>query len=345
MTDLATALSDVAYMWCDPEYRLDAVQATLAAQNQFTEEALAFAIDQQMGEITCSAVKNWIAGRRPKRRRRIGVINAGNVPLAGLQDLLAVLLCGHTYVGVLSRKSPHLLPAFIQTVRSQGQEIKAHFTDRDEVWNHVDALIATGSDMAIAQIRTLAEEKGIDSKHCLFRTNRYGIAILDGTETVKDWDGLALDMLLHEGMGCRSVALIFSPTGLPPDPCLASIAEMRARFPVHPSTPGRLAIQQAYLSAINQPHAYGDGLEFLISKGEPEVQSPGHIRWVEYADLGALYCIIDALLPTLQCIVSREEFSRKLPKKWKVKPIGTTQRPKLDWQPDGRDTIDFLCGL
>ena len=345
MTGLATALSAAASLWCDPEFRKEAVQATLAAPNQFTREALAFAIDQQMSQVTRSAVKNWVAGRRPDRRCRIGVINAGNVPLAGLQDLLAVLLCDHAYVGVRSRKSPYLLPAFVQTVRSRKSEIRAEFIKREEVWQHIDALIATGSDAAMAHISAMAQDRGIPLEHCLFRANRYGIAILDGEETVSEWDRLAQDMLLHEGMGCRSVALIFSPAGFSLDMCVASAARVRKKFPVHPATPGRLAMQKAYLFALNQHHVYGDGLEFLISTGEPEVQAPGHVRWVEYTNRNELIRMVNTLLPRLQCIVSRDGFSGELPEKWNVQPLGTTQRPKIDWQPDGRDTIDFLCSL
>ncbi len=347
MNTLVAALSQAAHMWSDPRQpcRRKAVQATLTASNSFTEAALGFAIDQQMSEVTESALMSWIGGRRPKHIYQVGVINAGNVPFAGLQDLLAVLLCGHSYVGVLSSKSPHLLPAFVRTVRDQGADLDVNFVDREAVWGQIQVVMATGGDAAIAQISSLATIRGLPPQKCLFRGNRYGISILDGLETDHDLDDLALDVLLHEGMGCRNVALIFAPSGLEPDQCLRHLAQARAVFPAHPSTPGRLEMQRAYLAALKQPHAYGDGLEFLISKGPPEVQAPGHVRWVEYGDLEEGVRLVEAILSEVQCVVARDRLCEKLPEAWEPQPLGTTQKPALAWKPDGRDTIDFLCNL
>lgn len=348
MISLSTAFAQAAQAWGgSPEHlrRITATQATLSAPNQFTKEALEFAIDQQMSVITEPLLRDWIRGRKLRKIHRVGVINAGNVPLVGLQDLLAVLLCGHSYIGVLSSKSPYLLPAFIQTVRDQGIEVDAQFVDRIAVWEDPQALIATGSDTAIAQISAHARQNSVPSQKCLFRSNRYGVAVLDGHESDEDLDDLAMDILLHEGMGCRNVAVVFAPDGLKPDQCLKHLAQMRAVFPAHSSTPGRLAIQRAYLAAIDSPHAYGDGLEFLVSKGAPDAQGPGHTRWVAYEDIEDVIEIVNGLSGELQCIVAREECSRKLPSQWNTQPLGSTQTPAIDWKPDGMDTIEFLCNL
>lgn len=345
---IISVLAQTARAWKSPTYqqlRSNVVKKTLTASNTFTEEAIEFAIDQQMDGVTEAALGAWIGQRKIRRRCRVGVINAGNVPLVGLQDLLAVLVCGQSYVGVLSRKSPYLLPAFVKTLLDQGAGINAKFVDRDEMWGSVDAVIATGSDEAIAQIKDLASRQGLMPDRCLFRGNRFGIAILNGFESENDLDGLALDVLLHEGMGCRNVALIMVPAGLEPDNCLKHFAEMRGVFPAHPSTSGKLSMQQAYLAATGQPHAYGDGLEFLLSKGAPEIQAPGHVRWVEYRDQDEMISVIEALCGEIQCIVAREELREQLPSSWNVGSFGSTQMPTLDWQPDERDTIGFLCSL
>ena len=343
-----SVLVQTARAWKSPTYeqlRSHVVNKTLTASNSFTEEAIEFAIDQQMDGVTEAALSAWIGQRKIRGRCRVGVINAGNVPLVGLQDLLAVLVCGHSYVGVLSSKSPYLLPAFVNTLLDQRADINAEFVDRDEMWGRVDAVIATGNNESIAQIKVLASRQGLTPDKCLFRGNRYGIAILNGSESENDLDGLALDVLLHEGMGCRNVALIMVPAGLEPDNCLKHLAEMRGVFPAHPSTSGKLSMQQAYLAATGQPHAYGDGLEFLLSKGTPEVQAPGHVRWAEYKDLNEMVNVIEALRDEIQCIVAHEELRNQLPRSWNVGSFGSTQMPALDWRPDKRDTIEFLCSL
>lgn len=41
-------------------------------------------------------------------------LNAGNLPMVGFQDLVAVLLSGHSYLGKVSRQDPFLLPSFLE---------------------------------------------------------------------------------------------------------------------------------------------------------------------------------------------------------------------------------------
>ena len=220
-------------MWAESRKSLSPGTSRLGTMQSHTEDAVEFAIDQQMDEVTEAALSAWIGQRKVRERFRVGVVNAGNVPLVGLQDLLAVLICGHSYVGVLSSKSPYLLPAFVKILLDQGADIDAKFVDRDEMWGEVDAVIATGSNEAIAQFKVLASRQGMTPEKCLFRGNRCGAAILNGFESESDLDGLALDVLLHEGMGCRNVALIMVPAGLDPDNCLKHFAETRGEFPAH----------------------------------------------------------------------------------------------------------------
>ena len=75
MSSLITALAKAARRWYDPDpqkFRTDAVKATLEAPNQFTEQAVAFAIGQQMSEVTESALSDWIRGRTPVQSHKIG---------------------------------------------------------------------------------------------------------------------------------------------------------------------------------------------------------------------------------------------------------------------------------
>jgi len=348
METLISVVSEIAKLWAtldEYEPRDNAIESTLSSPNQFTREAIIYAIDQQMSVITESAMIDWVSGKSPESEHNVGVINAGNIPLVGLQDFLAVILCGHTYIGSLSRKSPYLIPAFFDTLVHHGLEVNASFVDIDELWDQAEVIIASGSDATIGQIRSLANRHAVVSEKCLLRSNRYGIAVLDGQETDDDLSDLAVDIILHEGRGCRNVALIFAPANLEPDRCLHHLAQARGVFPAHPSTSGKIAMQQAYLAATNQPHAYGDGLEFLLSKGTAIPQSPGHVRWVEYQSYKEMKSTINGLINHVQCIVAHTDMSKRLPEEWNVQRLGSTQAPPLNWKPDGIDTIDFLCSL
>jgi hypothetical protein len=345
--DVIEAIAAAASDWQDPDYppRAEAVSATLEAPNRFTEPAIAFAINQQMTELSAPALREWAEGGWAKKSLTVGVLNAGNIPLVGLQDLLAVLLTGHAYVGALSSKSPHLLPAFVEGIRQHTSDVPVAFEDADALFQHADALIATGQDDTIQWAASQCEAHDIAPGRRLLRGHRYGVAVIDGHESEDEREQLAEDMLLHEGAGCRSVAIVWAPTGLDPDPYLNAMALFRGVFPVHPDVPGTLQMQQAFLEATDQPHAYGDGLEFLLSRGAPEPQRPGHIRWTEY---DALSKVSDWLLEheaTVQHIAARDDLARQLNAPSPVASLGTAQRPSLDWQPDGRDTITFLAAL
>ena len=344
---LIEAIVRTAEAWQDPAHppRAEAAAQTLEAPNRFTEEALAFAVNQQMSVLTAEAIEAWIAGRRAGVPRVVGVLNAGNIPMVGLQDFLAVVLMGHQYLGTVSSKSPVLLPAFVAAIQQEAPSLPARFASIDDVWAEAEALIATGSEETRAWAEAQSKQHGIPPACCLLRGHRYAVAVIDGLETEAERDGLAEDALLHEGLGCRNLALIFAPKNLEPDAYLESFAAFRGVFPAHPETPGALSMQQAFLEALGLPHAYGDGLEFLLSKGEADVQGPAHLRWVEYDDLGEVSAWLTRRRNDLQLVAARSAVAVHLPATLPFNSPGEAQRPLLDWHPDGIDTVAFLASL
>ena len=345
------AVAAAADAWRDPEYegRARAVEETLRAANAFTEEAVAFAANQQMTLLTEEALAAWIRDRRASAPAAVGVLHAGNVPLAGLQDFLATVLAGHRYIGAVSSKSPALLPAFVRDVRRFDPEIEARFASLPDLLRAANALVATGSDETIASLRARLEETArldemvLAPDRCLFRGHSFAAGVLDGGEQEDTYERLAEDILLHEGFGCRNVAVLWAPRGLSPDGLLEAMARFRGVFPAHEGTAGRLAMQRALLEAVGASHAWGEGLEFLVSRGEPEAQAPGHLRWVEYDDLAEA----DAWLAEqpVQLAVAEERVQKRLAFKGLCLAPGEAQRPALSWRPDGVDTVDFLASL
>lgn len=344
---LVAAIARVAADWRDPKHvlRQESVLRTLEAGNRFTEEALAFAINQQMAQITEEGLVSWITGRRTNNPCQVGVLNAGNIPLVGLQDFLAVVLTGHHYFGTRSTRSPVLLPAFVDAVRGRAGGLEARFAPATEVWQAADAVVATGSNSTLSWVKGEARSHGIAASRCLLRGDRYGVAVLDGHETQTDRDNLAEDAFLHEGLGCRSIAMIWAPKELNPDPYLESFAAFRGVFPAHAETPGALSMQKAFLDALSLPHAYGEGLEFLLSKGAPEPQGPCHVRWVEYDSLGEVEAFLAAHTHALQLVAARPALRETLPAVLPLVALGEAQRPPLGWWPNGIDTVASLCAL
>ena len=354
-----SAVAEAAATWRDPDHpaRARAVEESLAAENSFTEEAVAFAINQQMSQMTEEALAAWISERVAERPHTIGVLNAGNVPMVGLQDFLAVILTGHHYLGTISSKSPALLPAFARELTARYSDFRTDFVEADELFDRADALIATGSDETAAWVREQAEEHGIPAERRLVRGHSFAVAVLAGTESEDELEGLAEDALLHEGFGCRNVAIIWAPAGYPPDDFLETLARFRGVFPAHDRTPRRLKMQQAFLEAVNTSHAYGEGLEFLVSKGDPEPQAPGHLRWTDYGHLSEVFDWMEDAADRIQLVVAGDIAKRGVEElagaradeaeqyRLPIEPLGNAQRPRVTWCPDGIDTVEFLTTL
>lgn len=345
---LVRVIAQVAARWTDPDYepREVASRLTLEEENAFTPEALIFATNQQMGQLREDALLNWIGNRRASSPVTVGVVNPGNVPLAGLQDLLAVILTGHDYLGKVSRRSPHLLPAFTADLAESGASVSISFADADELLVRASALIATGSDETAHRIRARARGVGIPDSRMLVRGHRYSVAVIGPNESAKTLEGLAEDVLLHEGGGCRNIAVLFAPQTETPDDLLSSMARFRSVFPAHEKTRGSLKLQIAYHAAIETPHGHADDSSFLVTKGEPEPQPPGHLRWTNYADLNDVAQWVKKHSDKLQvvaCSAAVRDRLGELPVE--MVHIGDCQRPPLGWQQDRRDVIDFLNSL
>ena len=357
--ELVGAVAAAADSWMHPDYdpRQVAVEETLEAPNAFTEEAVAFAVNQQMSLLTEEALEAWIGARSASSPCTVGVLNAGNIPLVGLQDFLAVVLTGHRYLGSVSSKSPALLPAFVADLCRFAPDIAVNFSPLPELLARADALIATGSDETISWLRdgargpapddtqdeTTGKAHDILPARCLFRGHSFAVGVLDGKERADTYERLAEDVLLHEGFGCRNIAVMWVPRSLAPDGLLEAMARFRGVFPAHDRTAGRLAMQRALLEAVDASHAYGEGLEFLVSRGEPEVQSPGHLRWAEYDDIADVNAWLGK--QPVQLIVATPQVQKRLKFGGILLAPGEAQRPALDWRPDGIDTLDFLSGL
>ncbi|HAY36336.1 MAG: hypothetical protein P8H65_07840 [Rhodothermales bacterium] len=338
---LIQALVHVSNLWSDPEIpsRSVATMRTLAADNRFTEEAIAFAVNQQLSLLNESRLEKWANEFESTGMKSIGVLNPGNIPFVELQDLVATLISGHRYLGSISSKTPFLLQAFLDDLLVEARGLPAALLEADQVIASCDRLIASGSDSVMQHVLSKAEEAELPRDACWLRGHRYSVAVLDGRERNEALLDLAEDALLHEGMGCRSVALVFAPKGMDIDPVLDAFATYRGLFPAHSSTRGALKMQRAFLKAVSTPHAFADDDQFLISRGEAEAQLPGHVRWVEYESLVAVESWLDESKDHIQCVFSDGSL-RQEHDAWQA--LGTAQRPALDWEPDGRSHASFL---
>ncbi len=138
--------------------------------------------------------------------RQIGIIMAGNLPLVGLHDLLMVLLAGHQALVRTSSKDAILIRRLVSQFDPNLQSRITFHEALDP--QSLSFLIATGSNNTARYLNHRFE-----AVPKLIRGNRYSVAVLTGEESKADLDGLAEDILLYHGMGCRSVSNLLVPKG------------------------------------------------------------------------------------------------------------------------------------
>lgn len=346
------AVLAAAEAWTDPDFdaRDAAVHETLHASNHFTEEAVAFAVNQLTNAVTRDALSaaSDVLGSgdgsfdEMRERGAVGVRHGGRTPFDGFRESVAVWLSGRSYVGRLAEASPTLLPAFADTVRQHDASLDATFSTSDDDLTGVDALIAPTDDDLDGD--ALADRLGLDDAHRLVRGPLISVALIDGNETEDERHDLAEDVLLHEGNGPDAVKIAFAPRDHSPDAYLQAMADFRGVFPAHDDTPGALQMQQAFLEAQDEPHAYAAGLQFLVSRGDPVPQRGAHLRWAEYDDIGEAIDWIRDHAHGIRHVVAREALQNRLPDDWSVGPVlrpGQTHRQPL-LTPDLSETLHFL---
>lgn len=335
-------LAQVAAEWRDPAHppRAAARQKTLEAPNQWTDQALTHAMNRWMQRLTVEGMTEWLGNEKPSPPLHVGVLHPETSPLAGIRDALAAWVLGDRYVGHVPASSPAILPAFAEELAEHDTDFSIQFGDREEIFEQADVLIAQPSESPDS-IHDTCDEHEIPPEHRLIRTPVYSVGVVDGNESDDEMERLAEDMFLFEGMGRRRLAVLWAPEGHSPDAYLQAMARFRGLFPAHEDTPGTLQMQQAFLEARDEPHAYAEGLEFLVSRGEPEPQRPGHVRWAEYDSLESLEDWIDGHQRELYSVIARSDLQDQLSSDPSVRTPGGVHVPPLN-DPEGREVVSFL---
>lgn len=337
------AIADVAADWRDPDHppRAEAVEETLDAPNRWTEEALTYALNRWMHRLTVERLATWLPLEPSSSEYTVGVWHGNSGPLDGLRDAIATWGCGHSYVGAVPESSPALLPALAHDLDERLSDLSIDFVPEGVLFDRVEVLMAQPGAGDVETVGDRCEAHGISEEHRMIRGPLYSVGVLDGHESEDERERLAEDMLLYEGEGRRSLALLWAPRDLPPDPYLEAMAQFRGVFPVHPDTPGTLQMQQAFLEARDDSHAYAEGLEFLVSRSEPEPQRSAHIRWSEFEDFEAVETWIEDHQQRLYSVVARPSLHDKLPDDVLIRTPGGVHTPPLDdWE--GQSIVDFL---
>lgn len=279
-------------------------------------------------------LRAWVAayaktgsGADPKT---VGLVMAGNLPLVGFHDWLAVLVSGHRALVKLSDKDPYLLPHLAKKLEEFGVgEGVTRFAER---LKDFDAVIATGSNNTARYFRQYFEKY----PH-IIRGNRTSVAVLHSDETTDELRALADDIFAYFGQGCRSVGKVYVPADYVLDPLLDVLHEHKG-LANHSKWKNNFDYNYA-LFAINKEPFLMTGSLILVEREELHSRL-ATLHYERYDDLANVAIALHEQRDQLQQVVS----AREVPGAAVTAP-GAGQRPGLMDYADGVDVMAFLQGL
>jgi len=293
----------------------------------FTPENVKMAIEAIANELTFANLIKWTdsypALHTERSASNIGVIMAGNIPLAGFHDFLSVLLTGHNLIAKTSSKDQEL-NVLISDILCR---INRGFTDKvtfaEGVLKNFEAVIATGSDNSSRYF-----EYYFGKYPHIIRRNRNSVAIIRGNETREELSLLGRDVFSYFGLGCRNVSKLFLPGGYD---IMNLNLSWNGYSPIvnHSKYANNHDFNKAVLM-VNREAFTDTG--YIIFKESEHFSSPVAVVYYEYYDS---FNDVDRKIKNagdrIQCIVSRDDI-----------PFGMAQYPHLWDYADEIDTIDFL---
>ena len=256
--------------------------------------------------------------------KNVGIVMAGNIPLAGFHDFLSVFISGHRQTIKPSSKDFELINGIINKLKEWDASVGEYVHMADQLKN-CDAYIATGSNNSSRYF-----DYYFSKYPHIIRRNRTSAAILTGNETLHDLEALADDVYLYFGLGCRNVTKLYVPEDFDFLPLLESFRKYNWTFDVN-KYKNNYDYQLAVM-IINKIYYMSNGSVLLVeNKGLFSPVSQLHYEVYEVVAL-----VEKELLGTedIQCVVGKG-----------FVPFGMAQRPALEDYADKADTMKFLQGL
>jgi hypothetical protein len=241
------------------------------------------------------------------------------------------LISGNRFIGRLSSDDTELLPALAKILVhfAQGWEDRIAFTK--ERITGFDAVIATGSNNSSHYFSYY-----FSKVPNIIRSNRNGIAIITGEEDEHELSGLADDIFLYFGLGCRNVSKLYFPSGYDVEALFRAFGRYNYLAAHHKWMNNHDYYRSVFL--LNQIPALDNGF-VLLTENEAIASPPAVIYYEYYGDLDELLKKLLRKTSEIQVAVCKKEI-----------PIlsclpGNAQAPGLSDYADGVDTLQFLLSL
>lgn len=298
----------------------------------FTKENIKFALNSWTEALTFVNLNKWLEPYtiNNTKAKQVAIIMAGNIPLVGFHDFLAVLISGHKVLVKQSSSDKQLLPYLAKYLEYVEPQFNGCITFTEAKIENFDAVIATGSNNTARYF-----EFYFKGKPSIIRNNRNSVAVLTGNESTEELKNLSEDIFRYYGLGCRNVSKLFVPKGYNFDSFFESI------YHWHPIVEkAKYANNYDYNKAVYLMSEF-DMLEngfFMIKEDESFASPIATIFYEYYEETSELKKILEAKKEQIQCIVSKGFTKNEI-------AFGATQKPQLWDYADDVDSIEFLLAI
>ncbi|MDQ1150448.1 hypothetical protein QE382_002432 [Sphingobacterium zeae] len=296
----------------------------------YTPQNVERALQAIAQNLTIEKLTHWLAPYPDiHSTKTVGLILAGNIPLVGFHDILAVLISGFKAKIKVSSDDAGLTAYVLGLLH----KIDPYFGDAFEIVDRLkdfDLVIATGSNNSARYF-----DYYFGTKPHIIRRNRNSVAVLGGAESPSQLEALGHDIFDYFGLGCRSISKLFIPKDYP-------IAHFFEGISVFNDVTAHFKYTNNYdynksIYLINGDKHFDNG--FLLLKEDEKTASPLAVVYYEtYETVAEVENKLTLAQENIQCIVSEMALTVPSP----LFHFGESQCPSLDDYADGVNTLDFL---
>ena len=311
------------------EEKLKAVKQQAFEQNKwFTEEFVNLSLKNISTQfLNGNKLENWAKYYHLEdniKTKIIGIVMAGNIPLAGFHDFLSVFISGHQQLIKLSEKDNVLLVHIIGKLTQWNVEV-ANLVKVAGFLKNCDAYIATGSNNSSRYFKYY-----FGKYPSVIRSNKTSVAVLTGKETSEELSLLADDVHTYFGLGCRNVTKLFVTADYDFIPLLNAFRKY-GYFADHTKYKNNYDYNLTLLIMNNKFYMTNDSI--ILCENENIFSPVSQLHYNFYHDKNVTISNLKKD-GNIQCIIGHGAI-----------PFGEAQQPGLFDYADGKDTMEFLLEL
>jgi len=312
-----------------PAKLVEAMNQAFLLNPWFTEKNVDVCLKNWSKALLRTEVEKWLGQAEDGNKKRVGIVMAGNIPLVGLHDLLAVFGQGKIAVIKKSHNDTTLIQYVIDFFHDYNHDFQELITTADQM-KGIDAVIATGSNNSSRYFEYYFK----DIPH-IIRKNRTGIAVLNGKENLDEMAFLAKDIFTYFGLGCRNVTKLYVPQGYDFVPLIESMSEFEDVINHHKYANNYTYHKAIFLMNLDKHLDTG----FLLIKEAAGLHAPlGCLFYESYNNLEDLRRKLDEAQDQLQVIESNDS-------EYSDVRFGQGQLTTLFDYADDVNTLDFISAI